>query len=594
MSNIPAQPINLRKRSRPASVGRLVGSVGRQGMQFPVSREGEELARSMVFSDRLDLHKPEPAEQDSLLLEQGAFAPSEHDRVAREHHDLLRASSVHQHADSLPSSSSAPPNPVITPARSSNSNYGAVDEEACWDEAVTDGDIKTGYPLEFATLSRNAFPLSITFFLQYSLFMTSLLCVGHLGKIELGAVSLGTMTVSITGVAFVQGMSTCLDTLCSQAFGAGRPDLVGLYFQKGVLLILLGLSPIMLLWFRSDMFLRFIVANEEESDQLVHMAAQYMRVMILAMPGFTLFECGKRFLQSQGIFHASTIVLVVCAPLNVVLTYTMVWNKYIGIGFLGAPYAVSMTNTLMALLLLSYVVFVNGRQCWNGFTWRAFHNWGNLIRLAIPGLVMVESEFLAYEVMTLAASYLGTNELAAQTIMSSVTALVYEIPFAVDCAVSTRIAIFIGANVIDAAKLVTKVGITLAFLIGIFNGTIILIFRHTIVSFFTQDEEVLNVAAHYLPMCSLMHVFDCVACVLAGILRGQGRQQIGGYINLGCYHLIGVPIGILLCFGRWHLGLAGIWLGFYAALLSVTVFSLFALRMSDWKSYVLQARDNSQ
>lgn len=594
MSNIPAQPINLRKRSRPASVGRLVGSVGRQGMQFPVSREGEELARSMVFSDRLDLHKPDPAEQDSLLLEQGAFAPSEHDRVAREHHDLLRTSSVHQHADSLPSSSSVPPNAVITPARSSNSNYGAVDEEACWDEAVTDGDIKTGYPLEFTTLSRNAFPLSITFFLQYSLFMTSLLCVGHLGKIELGAVSLGTMTVSITGVAFVQGMSTCLDTLCSQAFGAGRPDLVGLYFQKGVLLILLGLSPIMLLWFRSDMFLGFIVANDEDSDQLVHMAAQYMRVMILAMPGFTLFECGKRFLQSQGIFHASTIVLVVCAPLNVVLTYTMVWNKYIGIGFLGAPYAVSMTNTLMALLLLSYVVFVNGRQCWNGFTWRAFHNWGNLIRLAIPGLVMVESEFLAYEVMTLAASYLGTNELAAQTIMSSVTALVYEIPFAVGCAVSTRIAIFIGANVIDSAKLVTKVGIALALLIGIFNGTIILIFRHTIASFFTQDEEVLNVAAHYLPMCSLMHVFDCVACVLAGILRGQGRQQIGGYINLGCYHLIGVPIGILLCFGRWHLGLAGIWLGFYAALISVTVFSLFALRMSDWKSYVLQARDNSQ
>lgn len=594
MSNIPAQPINNRRKSRPASVGRLVGSVGRQGMQFPVSREGEELARSMVFSDRLDLHKPEPAEQDSLLLEQGAFAPSEHARVAREHHDLLRRSSMHHHSDSHASSSSAPPDPIITAGRGSVSNYGAVDEEACWDEAVADGDIQTGYTLEFTTLSRNAFPLSITFFLQYSLFMTSLLCVGHLGKIELGAVSLGTMTASITGVAFVQGMSTCLDTLCSQAFGAGRPDLVGLYFQKGVLLILLGLSPVMMLWFKADRFLGFIVANDKDSDQLVHMAAKYMRVMILAMPGFTLFECGKRFLQSQGIFHASTIVLVACAPLNVILTYTLVWNKHIGMGFLGAPYAVALTNTLMALLLFSYVALVDGKQCWNGFTWRAFHNWGNLVRLAIPGLVMVESEFLAYEVMTLAASYLGTNELAAQTIMSSVTALVYEIPFAVGCAVSTRIATFIGANVIDAAKLVTKMGLLLALLIGLFNGSVILVFRHTVASFFTQDEEVLSVAAHYLPMCSLMHVFDCIACVLAGILRGQGRQQIGGYINLGCYHLIGVPLGILLCFGRWHLGLAGIWLGFYAALLSVTAFSLYALRMSDWKSYVRLARDNSQ
>lgn len=566
-------------------IGSLVGSLGRQGFQLPPSKQERETARTLLFSDRLEDNEGSSAQLDTPLeesdcegaiLEEGVLAPSESERVRHEHQRLLERSGLHSSA-----------------SEDHNEGYGALEDslDAEWDQAVRTGKIETSPGVEIRTIAANSFPLAITFFLQYSLIMSSLFSVGHLGKVELGAVSLGAMTASITGVAFIQGLSSCLDTLCSQAYGAGRPDLVGLYFQKGVLIVLLGLSPILAIWYRADLFLPYVVADEgEDTEQLIALASTFIRTMILAMPGLTLFECGKKFLQAQNIFHASTIVLMICAPLNIVLTYTLVWNSYIGMGFIGAPIAIAITNTLLALILFAYVIFVDGMQCWNGFTSKVFLGWGPLIRLAIPGLIMVESEFLAYEIMTLASSYLGTSELATQTILSSITSLAYEIPFAVGCAVSTRVANFIGAGFAKAAKTAAGVAIILAVGIGLLDSTLMYSLRFEFSSLFSSDKDVIAKAAKYIPLSAAMHLLDAVAAVLAGVLRAQGRQRIGGFINLASYYLIGVPMGLFLCFGPKKLGLVGIWLGFILALGSVVICSALALRMSRWSQYVSKAR----
>ncbi|KAL8712964.1 MAG: hypothetical protein Q9220_002824 [cf. Caloplaca sp. 1 TL-2023] len=103
-----------------------------------------------------------------------------------------------------------------------------------WTEAVAAGKIHTTWQREAKVLSRYAAPLIVTFLLQYSLTVASIFTVGHLGKVELAAVSLGSMTANITGYAIYQGLSTSLDTLCSQAYGSGNKKLVGLQTQRMV------------------------------------------------------------------------------------------------------------------------------------------------------------------------------------------------------------------------------------------------------------------------------------------------------------------------------------------------------------------------
>lgn len=563
-----------------------MGSLGRQRLQQPFSKQEQETARALLFSDRLEESGHGiPAQLDTVIeeydcegtiLEEGVLGSSGSEQACHEHEQLLERSGLHPSASGSNDESFR---------ASMNNSY------VEWNDSVRIDKIETSALLEIRTMTANLFPLAITFFLQYSLIMSSIFSVGHLGKVELGAVSLGAMTTSITGVAFIQGISSCLDTLCSQAYGASRPDLVGLYFQKCVLIVLLGLLPILVAWYRADFFLSYVVANEgEDTEQLIALSSTFIRTMILAMPGFTFFECGKRFLQAQNIFHASTIVLMICAPLNIALTYTLVWNKYIGIGFIGAPIAIAITNTLLALILFAYVFFVDGMQCWNGFTWKVFTGWGPLIRLAIPGLIMVESEFLAFEIMTLASSYLGTNELATQTIMSSIISLAYEIPFAAGCAASTRVANFIGAGVAKAAKIAAGVAIFLGVAIGLLDSILIYSLRFQFSSLFSSDKNVIAEAARHIPLCAAMHLLDAVAAVLAGILRAQGRQRIGSFINLTSYYLLGVPMGLVLCFGPNKLGLIGIWVGFILALISVVISSALALRVSRWSHYISKAK----
>lgn len=124
-----------------------------------------------------------------------------------------------------------------------------------------------------------------------------------------------------------------------------------------------------LFYFAKDILLR-IVPDEQSAE----LAGLYLRIIIAGVPGFAAFEGGKRFVQSQGLFIATTYVLLIAAPVNIFINWLLVWH--FGWGFVGAPIAVAITQTLMPLLLFSYVMFVDGSQCWGGFTRRALTNWG--------------------------------------------------------------------------------------------------------------------------------------------------------------------------------------------------------------------------
>jgi MATE family multidrug resistance protein len=239
-----------------------------------------------------------------------------------------------------------------------------------WEEAVAAGKIKTTWQREAKTLWNYSSPLVVTFVLQYSLTVASIFTVGHLGKVELGAVSLASMTANITGYAVYQGLATSLDTLCAQAYGSGKTKLVGLQLQRMVYFLWLLTIPIAIVWFFAEKILERIVPEQRSAE----LAGLYLRILILGAPGYACFESGKRFVQAQGLFSATTYVLLFAAPLNAFMNWLFVWR--FNWGFVGAPIAVVVTDNLLPLLLFCYIYFVDGKQCWNGLTRKAFHNWG--------------------------------------------------------------------------------------------------------------------------------------------------------------------------------------------------------------------------
>lgn len=257
------------------------------------------------------------------------------------------------------------------------------------------------------------------------------------------------MSAAVTCFAPIQGLATSLDTLCAQAYGSGNKHLVGLYCQRVTLFLFCAFIPIPILWLYSESIIIRLVADAESA----RLASLYLVVLISAIPGYIVFETGKRFLQAQGLFRATTYILLIAAPCHLVLISFLVGR----LGFIGAPIAVAITRTFIAVLLLLYVKFVNGSSCWGGFSGRAFTNWWAMIRLAVPGMIMVEAEYLAFEVMIIASSQFGTDYLAAQSILAAVATISFQVPFSMSIAASTRVASLIGAGLVDAGKVAASV-----------------------------------------------------------------------------------------------------------------------------------------
>lgn len=403
-----------------------------------------------------------------------------------------------------------------------------------WEAAVASGKIQTTWQREAKVLGRYSRSLVFTFLLQYSLPVASVVAVGHLGKIELGAVSLGSMTANITGYAVYQGLATSLDTLCAQAYGSGRKKLVGLQLQRMLYFLWVITIPIAIIWLSGTQILGAIVPEKETAE----LAGRYLKILIIGAPGYAAFEAGKRFVQAQGLFSATLYVLIVMAPLNAFLHWLFVWH--LGWGFIGAPIAVAITDNLLPVALLLYVVFVDGRECWGGFSRAALHNWGPMIKLALPGLVMVLAEFLAFEILTLSASYISSTHLAAQSLLSTITATTYQIPFPMSVAASTRIANLIGATLADAARTSAKVALVAALFVGVVNAVLLSSLRFQLPRLFTSDEDVIDLVARLLPLCAAFQLFDAIAAFCNGILRGIGRQEVGGYTALFSYYVVSV------------------------------------------------------
>ncbi|ODQ81422.1 hypothetical protein BABINDRAFT_159718 [Babjeviella inositovora NRRL Y-12698] len=441
---------------------------------------------------------------------------------------------------------------------------------------------------EFRTLVNYSIPLIITFVLQQAFSVVCVLVVGHLGKNELAAVSLASMTSTIT-LAIFEGISTSLDTLCPQAYGAGNFHGVGVHFQRCTLFSLVFFVPCAAFWWFSEHFLRHAIHDEE----VVRLTVQFLRVMIAGAPAYILFENGKRFLQAQGIFEAGTAILFITAPVNIVLSYLLVWHPVIGVGYVGAPIAAVTNFWFQVVLLYLYVAFVDGDKCWGGFSRDALHHWRDLAHLAIPGIVMLEAEYVAYEILTLFSSSFGTSALAAQSAISTIASLTYMVPFAVSIAAATRIANFVGATNVPCALIATRVGLYASLIVASANCVVLLSFKAPIARLFTLDSEVISLIVSLFPLVAAIQVFDGLASVASGILRAQGNQKVGGVVNLLGYYALAIPVSLLLGF-YCKMELFGLWIGIGVGMIVIGVTESWYVLTADWTDIVARAQERNE
>ncbi|OAA58155.1 Multi antimicrobial extrusion protein [Cordyceps fumosorosea ARSEF 2679] len=390
------------------------------------------------------------------------------------------------------------------------------------------------------------------------------------------------MTAAMTCLAPFIGLATSLDTLCAQAYGDGRKHLVGLQCQRCFWFLCCAAIPVAVLWLSSEPILARIVDAET-----ARLAGLYLKIMTLSIPAYITFETGKRILQAQGLFREISYIILVVAPINILVNWLLVWK--LELGFVGAPIGVVISRNLLALLLVLYIRFVDGRQCWGGFDRRALVNWGVMIRLALPGMVMVLAEWLAFELITLLSSRFGTDYLAAQSAIFTIVALLYQIPFSVSVASSTRVASLIGGGAVDSAKVAAQVSVIVSGLISTLNIVLCTTLRWYIPLLLTSDEAVIDIVATTLPVVAVAVFWDGISAGAHGILRGIGKQSIGGPANIFGHYVVALPTSLTLAF-YFDWKIKGMWTGITGGLFVVTLMEYFYILKVDWQKAALEAR----
>lgn len=472
---------------------------------------------------------------------------------------------------------------------SSMPGYGTNgDEEASF---AKNPELDTTWKAETKILSRYSIPLILTYILQYSLSLVTVYVAGRLGTLELGAASLATMTANITGLCVYEGLATSLDTLTSQAFGNAKYHLVGLQVQRMGLLVCLVTVPIGAVWICSPWILSLLVPEKE----LAILAGDFLRIYLIGAPGWGMFEAGKRFTQAQGNFHASLIVSMVCAPINILLNYLIVFR--LDMGFQGAALAVAISNDLQPIVLALYVRFFapSTLKCWPGLDLkRAATGWGPMVRLSIPGVIMTFSEWFAFDILTFSSSYLSAEHLAAQSVVMTVSVTMYHIPFPISIAASTRFGNLIGHGAIKAARTAWRTHYLIFLFLGTMDLVILTCLRHVIAIIFTDDPAVQVIVTNTLPIVAAAQLFDATTAISNGLLRGLGRQKIGGWVNLGVYYLFALPLSFVLTFGPPHLELLGLWIGPCIGLGCGSLIMAIYMKWTDWEKAVEDARSREE
>ena len=151
-------------------------------------------------------------------------------------------------------------------------------------------------------------------------------------------------------------------------------------------------------------------------------------------------------------------------------------------------------------------------------------------------------------------------------------------------AAGIRIGYHVGARELklagDAAAAAFQFCLAYALVVSI----LIIFWRYELVGLYTQDKEVIKIAAYLMMFLALYQIVDDAQAVALGCLRGYKDTFVPMIFGLIGYWLIALPVGHYLANGPYEIlnGAAGYWTGMAFGLACVAVCATIRLsRITD-------------
>ncbi|MEB2346381.1 MAG: MATE family efflux transporter [Deltaproteobacteria bacterium] len=419
---------------------------------------------------------------------------------------------------------------------------------------------ETPVRVEVRRLAALAWPVAATQVGNMLLGVVDTLMLGRFSVEALSAAALANVWVWGT-LHVAMGVVFGMDPIVAQAHGARDGERVALALQRGLVLAL-GLSvPLGLAWLLTEEFLRAM----GQDPALAAAAERFTRLQIPSVPFFLGFWALRQYLQGREIVRPALWVMVGANLVNLAGNWAFVYG-HLGmprLGLEGSAIATSLSRAACLVGLAALVLRAGLHEgAWVPWSRRALSPRGiaEILALGLPVGLQISLEAWAFSGAALLAGRIGTEALAAHTIVLNMAALSFMMPLGIALAAVTRVGNLIGAQRLEEAQRAAWVALGLGAAVMAASALVFLGFRFELPRLYTTDAAVVALAATILPIAAAFQIFDGVQVVACGVLRGMGRTRPAAVFNAVSYWLLGIPLGWWLgLHAGW--GLAGIWWG---------------------------------
>ncbi|KAK4480140.1 hypothetical protein RD792_013198 [Penstemon davidsonii] len=417
---------------------------------------------------------------------------------------------------------------------------------------------------------------------SYSMFVITQAFAGHLGDLELAAMSIASNVVLGFDFGLMLGMASALETLCGQAYGAKKYHMLGVYLQRSWIVLSLCCVIMLPIFFYATPILKLL----GQPDDVAEMSGTVVLCFIPLHFSFAFQFPLQRFLQSQLKNSVIAWVNLVGLLLHIFMSWVIVYRLHLGV--VGTALTLNISWWFIVLGLVFYVFCGGCPLTWAGVSGQAFSGLWEFLKLSASSGVMLCLENWYYRILIVMTGNLKNAKIAvdALSVCMSINGWELMIPLAFFAGTGVRVANELGAGNGKGAKFATIVSVTQSVIIGFIFWLLIMFFHNELALIFTSSKPVLEAVSKLSILLAFTVLLNSVQPILSGVAVGSGWQSYVAYINLGTYYLLGLPLGVLMGW-VFNQGVMGIWAGMIFGGTAIQTLALAIITMRcDWEKEV--------
>ncbi|KAL0784202.1 hypothetical protein Bca101_000447 [Brassica carinata] len=398
-------------------------------------------------------------------------------------------------------------------------------------EEEQNGDIKRETWMETKKLWRIVGPAIFAKISTYSIFVITQAFAGHLGELELAAIAIVQNVIIGFSIGLFLGMASALQTLCGQAFGAKKFDMLGVYMQRSWIVLFLFAILLLPVYLFASPILKFFGQPED-------VAKLSGTVAVWTIPthfAFALYFPLSRFLQCQLKNRVVAISSGVALVVHIFVCWLFVYG--LKLGPIGTMATINVSWCVNVFILYTYATCGGCPLTWTGFSIEAFTRLWDFAKLSASSGIML----------------------------------------------CVRVANELGAGNGRGARFAMIVSVTESLIIGIVFSMLVVFLHDQIGWIFSSSDTIIKAVNDLSILLAFTILLNSIQPVLSGVAVGSGWQSFVAYINLGCYYFIGLPLGFVMGW-IFKYGVKGIWAGMIFGGTGVqTLILIFIVMRCDWE-----------